>query len=214
MKNAAIEILRVAFIGAAMLAVASLVEIPPGPALPALTAIATLLAALIALVLFSPNEPATLAVSLGWCAIATLLAGNWLLLNPVTRALWPDLPNLLMGTFLFSALCLSAARLLGTPLVITVFVVLTLAPIWAAPVAELAGNPRWLTNLIVAVSPASMFAVALDLDLMRTSWFYEHSAIGSLRYSYVPWAAYVAALAVLVVAAGSRSHVLQRKIPA
>ena len=211
MRTAATAILRVALIGAATLVVSSLVEIPPGPALPALTAIATLLAALIALILFCPKERATLPALLGWCAITTLLAGNWLLLNPVTHTLWPDLPNLLMGTFFFYALCLSAARLIGAPLVTTLVVVLTFTPVWAAPVAELAGNPLWLTNAIVAVSPASMLAVALDLDLMRTTWFYEHSAIGSLRYSYVPWAVYVVTLTVLVVAAGSHSHLFQRK---
>ena len=203
--------LRLALIGAALLVFSSLLDVPNSPSYPALTAIITALAATLALLLFRPSDTSTTFESLGWCAITSLLAGNWLLLNPATRPLWPAIPNLLLGTFFFSALCMFAARRIGTPLVIALFVVLTLAPVWAAPIAELAGNPPWLTNLIVAISPASMFAVALDLDLMRTSWFYEHSAIGSLRYSYIPWAAYIATMAVLAIAAASRSRLIQRR---
>jgi hypothetical protein len=79
-------------------------------------------------------------------------------------------------------------------------------PIWLGPIAEVAGNPMFLTNLIVALSPLSALAVALDLDILRTNWFYQHSMLGSLRYEYLPWVGYVAVLGVLSIAAGRRSH--------
>ena len=54
-----------------------------------------------------------------------------------------------------------------------------------------------LTNFIVAASPISAFATALDFDILRTNWFYEHSVLGSLRYDYQPWWTYIAVLLVL-----------------
>jgi hypothetical protein len=80
-------------------------------------------------------------------------------------------------------------------LITTVVVALVATPIWLGPVAELSGNSGWVTNLVVAVSPLSAFSVALDFDFLRTNWFYQHSALGSLRYAYASWFVYVAGLA-------------------
>ena len=81
--------------------------------------------------------------------------------------------------------------------VIIGFVALLATPVWLGPLAEMSGNVPWITNAIVAISPVSLFATALDLDVLRTSWFYEHSVLGSLRYTYPSWGATVAVLAIL-----------------
>jgi len=78
-----------------------------------------------------------------------------------------------------------------------IFVALLTTPVWLAPVAETSGNITWLTNTIIAVSPLSAFAVALDIDFLRINWFYEHSVLGSLRYTYLSWSMYVAGLATI-----------------
>ena len=78
------------------------------------------------------------------------------------------------------------------------FITLLATPVWLGPLAEISGNELWLTNTIVAISPISLFAAALDLDVLRTSWFYQHSVLGSLRYSYPSWGVTVIVLAILM----------------
>ncbi len=80
---------------------------------------------------------------------------------------------------------------------LTALVLLGAAPIWLGPVVEATGNPLLLTNLVVAVSPLSAIAVALDIDLLRSGWFYAHSVLGSLRYDYLSWLSYVGILGTL-----------------
>ena len=55
-----------------------------------------------------------------------------------------------------------------------------------------------MTNLIVGASPLSAFAVSLDIDYLRTSWFYNHSVLGSLRYEYVSWSTYVLIFTIII----------------
>ncbi len=77
------------------------------------------------------------------------------------------------------------------------FIALLATPVWLGPLVEYSGNSPGLTNTIVAINPLSLFAAALDLDVLRTSWFYEHSALGSLRYNYPSWGVTVVVLAIL-----------------
>jgi hypothetical protein len=57
-------------------------------------------------------------------------------------------------------------------------------PLWLGPAAEhLAGTQRFVDG-VVATSPLTYLAVLAGLDYLRTSWFYEHCALGSLRYAY------------------------------
>ncbi len=82
--------------------------------------------------------------------------------------------------------------------ILVLFIALLAAPVYLAPIAELSGNLPWLTNAIVAMSPLSVFAVALDIDILRTSWFYEHSVLGSLRFSYPSWSTCVVTMSTLL----------------
>ena len=55
-----------------------------------------------------------------------------------------------------------------------------------------------MPNLIIGISPLSALAVSLDLDYLRSNWFYQHSVLGSLRYEYLSWSAYVLILATII----------------
>lgn len=59
------------------------------------------------------------------------------------------------------------------------------SPFWLGPVAELlmARHPG-LIDIVVGSSPLTHLAVASGNDLLRNSWFYEHSNLAALRVSY------------------------------
>lgn len=79
-----------------------------------------------------------------------------------------------------------------------------LAPLWLGPAAALAGDPR-VGDLALAVSPLVHLASAADLDLLRTTWFYAHSLLGSLRFTYPPWPWVLAGTSLLAALAAARS---------
>lgn len=92
-------------------------------------------------------------------------------------------------------------RFSGTrPVLLVIVAALFSLPVWLGPLAEATGNSSMITNLIVGASPLSAFAVALDMDYLRTSWFYQNSALGSLRYDYLTWPAYLIILASAITA--------------
>jgi hypothetical protein len=57
-------------------------------------------------------------------------------------------------------------------------------PLWLGPLAQWLGNQSPGPTRIVALSPASHLAVALDCDFLRLQWFYAHSPLGGLRFDY------------------------------
>jgi hypothetical protein len=86
------------------------------------------------------------------------------------------------------------------------------APIWLGPIAESFAERTAVVNAIVAVSPLTYLAALADFDYLRATWFYEHSALGALRYEYpsvwlqsVLYALPLAAAATLELRA-NRSH--------
>jgi len=99
----------------------------------------------------------------------------------------------------------------GRQFIIVTFLALAFAPVWLAPLIELNGNSPWLTNTVIAVSPISAFAVALDIDIMRTGWYYEHSSIGSLRYEYPSWGTTIIALFTLVTLSAMQTNYIQKR---
>ncbi|WP_405234313.1 hypothetical protein [Lentisalinibacter salinarum] len=153
--------------------------------------------------------------SLFEAAVATLLVGLIVLADPVTRSLAGVLDGYLLAVFLLCATAATAARTISVGKLITVFAALTLAPVWAGPLVELAGNPGWLRGLVIGASPLTALSVAIELDYLRTPWFYAHSALGSMRYDYPTWLTILACLSVLpaavlvrrVVAAGAQPFV-------
>jgi len=70
------------------------------------------------------------------------------------------------------ALCLAA------------FSVLCAVPLWLGPLAEAFNPHQFIVDGIVSLSPISHLAVLLQVDYLRSDWFYQHSALGSLRFHY------------------------------
>jgi hypothetical protein len=53
--------------------------------------------------------------------------------------------------------------------------------------------------------------VAAGQDLLRTEWFYVHSSLGSLQFSYPSLAAVAAGYAVAVAALALCAYILSRR---
>jgi hypothetical protein len=70
--------------------------------------------------------------------------------------------------------------------------------LWLSPLAILVKEPWRVSDAIVALSPLSAFAAALEFDYLRTPWFYEHSVLGSLRYEYPAWTVYAGLIAAIL----------------
>lgn len=74
----------------------------------------------------------------------------------------------------------SSAKLL----LLLLFTLMASAPLWLGPAVErsIPGFPG--VNTVIAVTPISYLAMATDYDYLHSSWFYRHTPLGSLRYSY------------------------------
>jgi hypothetical protein len=194
-------------IAISLLACALLIDLSPQPGRDELLMLSLASAACLTGVLFAPI--ATVARN---SALVTLLFVAAVFALPHIAIQWLPLLRLSVTLFLVIAAALSLLQLFpnraerARQFIVIGLAALFALPIWLGPIAEAAGNPMLLTNWIVAASPLSAFAVALDLDVLRTNWFYQHSMLGSLRYEYLPWLGYVAVLGVLSIAAGRRSH--------
>lgn len=87
-------------------------------------------------------------------------------------------------------------------------------PLWLGPVGELASRRHdWAIDAVIGLSPLTHLAVAGGNDLLRIQWFYQHSNLAGLPFSYpgltgVAWF-YAAALLMLALGAlalRGRSH--------
>lgn len=74
----------------------------------------------------------------------------------------------------------------ATAIVWTIMILfsLTAAPLYLGWLAEYYSQRHWLVNTIANTSPVSHLAAALDVDYLRSTWFYGHSRLGSLRFDY------------------------------
>lgn len=107
----------------------------------------------------APSTAIGLAVGVG--VLVFVLCGLSRLLTVLTgRAEWGRL-----GTY--AALALTAS-----------------APVWLGPATERLGAGPGLVDAVVGVSPLSYLAAMAEYDYLRSSWFYAHSPIGSLRFEY------------------------------
>ncbi len=84
----------------------------------------------------------------------------------------------------------------GRWIVLGALLLVSLAPLWAGPMAEVSLQ-RWpaAVDTVVAISPLTHLSVAAGNDLLRNEWMYAHSNLGSLQFSYP-------GLATLLVAYG------------
>jgi hypothetical protein len=143
---------------------------------------------------------------LAYAALAAAVAMGFMLVtgNADQRALPLALGCALLVWLVGSAI--SLLERLGAPLALAASVVMTIvvaasaAPLWLAPLSELARSSL-LVDAVLAVSPLTLLAALADFDYLRTGWFYQHSALGALRYTYPPDWALIAAYALLPTAA-------------
>ena len=84
-------------------------------------------------------------------------------------------------------------------------------PLWLGPAGELlASRYAWMIDAVVGASPLTHLAVASGNDLLRNQWFYQHSNLAALQFSYpglaeitLSYAAVCLALAFVALAARS-----------
>jgi hypothetical protein len=75
-------------------------------------------------------------------------------------------------------------RLAASALLVAAVALCAAAPLWLGPLAESLAERTVIVNTIVALSPLTYLAALADFDYLRATWFYEHSALGALRYEY------------------------------
>ena len=170
--------------------------------------------------LFWPGAPRTprgaIFVVVGWssavallAALALLVAGAalqslertavvclvlWLVML-VTHAVASALETLL-ATRVREA---QSAREAAGRLAAVVLALLGSLPLWFGPAAELLGHAGGVVDAAIGVSPLTHLAVASGNDLLRNQWFYQHSNLAALRYSYPALSTITAAYVALVL---------------
>lgn len=189
--------IRLLLIGAISFAISTLLPLEQGPAMAGLKATTYSLSAVFAVVLLLPDNDERVLETMAWCAAGAFLAAIVVLADSSTRVLWAYAPRLLMTVFVLTATFSIVRRVLGTSLLIALFAMLTMLPVWAAPLVELTGNPDWLNRAVINASPVTAVAVAVDLDFLRSEWFYANSALGSMRYDYPGWIPIILAYSVI-----------------
>lgn len=197
-------VLPVILIATTIAASRLLLPVHDTPARAPLTALVYACAGIFALLFFSPRGRGAPA-ALGWSALVASLVAVVAVLDPVARPVAHALPALVFTVFLVCATLMVLKQDIATPALFALLALASLAPVFAAPLVEAAGNPERLTMLVVSASPLTALAVSLDLDYLRTGWFYAHSALGSLRYTYPAWGAACLLLAFLPTTAVLRA---------
>ncbi len=162
---------------------------------------------------------------LAWCLAATALAALLMFgLNPRGQRLaglagvCTQLLLLLLAVHLLLARLLARwggegrllARGAGQAGVVLLMALLAALPLWLGPAVQgLAAGSDDAVDLLLALSPLVHLAVAAGNDLLRNGWFYEHSNLAGLPFSYPDVAklvlAYAAACLVLSLS-GLRLH--------
>lgn len=189
----------------------------------------------------------SLALSVSWLAILLMPLGFENRVRPQVVLIWAALAaagflllSLLMGHFipgsggvhlaggvLVLVLLFSALQMLIRGFTSSPFAALTLvslivgaflaAPLYLGALAEQFSDRVLVANLIVAASPLSYFAGIIEYDYLRTTWFYQHTSFGGLRFEYpdagVTSVVYlVIAMAMLMFAARHKTFKNVRKV--
>lgn len=177
----------------------SILDFPGDPAGGRLAGVAVASMTALLVPLLAPVRADSRAILLDAAAITGVLL-IVLLLLPGFEVEPGGLARLLVASLLMTIVSLCLLGHFGNfaeqarPFAVALIAALLAAPVWLAPAVESAGNPPGLTTFALAASPVTVFASAIDLDFLRTNWFYEHSALGSLRYAYPAWTTSIAAL--------------------
>ncbi|MEP7138520.1 MAG: hypothetical protein ABI745_02760 [Caldimonas sp.] len=137
----------------------------------------------------------------GWSLAATTLAAA--VIVAIAGFAQPALPVFLLCAMLLAILIIvhaaiafvehrwrqgwgdaDGARELAGRAVALAFVIVSTLPFWFGPIAQVVSvrHPR-VIDLAVALSPITHLAVASGSDVLRATWFYEHSNLSALRVS-------------------------------
>jgi hypothetical protein len=124
---------------------------------------------------------------------AALAAAAVLALAVATGSVERGAVAVMAGVFMlvgsFGLVLAFASALLRDPLVAATLVgplgaLAAAGPLWFGPIAERFAPTGAFVNAVVASTPLTFLAVLVDHDYLRATWFYEHSALGALRYDY------------------------------
>jgi hypothetical protein len=186
----------------------------------ALRVLVTTVVALLAPLFWPGNAatPARTAVRIAvWSAAAACLAAIALRIlgnppQPFARLLGPCMMLLfiLVVTHVIAALIewrlrarsgdMQSAREMAGRMVVIVLALLGSLPLWLGPAGELLSRRyEWIIDAMVGVSPLTHLAVASDNDLLRNQWFYQHSNLAALQFSYPGPAQLAAAYALILL---------------
>lgn len=169
-------------------------------------------AAIVALMFFAPLEHASLQKLILWCAALAVITILIIVVHTTTRSIAFSTPKLALAIFILAATFGIMAQRIAPTILIGGFVIVALTPVWAGSVLELVNNPTWANRLVINISPLSLFANALDFDYLRTDWFYEHSAVAAMRYSYPNFWYSIGVIAILPAAAILKEYVKNHSI--
>jgi hypothetical protein len=114
--------------------------------------------------------------------------------------------------------CFTSSPGAGLTLVSLIVGAFLAAPVYLGVVAEQFSDRVLVANIIVAASPLSYLAGIVEFDYLRTTWFYQHTSFGGLRFEYpdgsLITAVYlVIAIAMLMFSARHNAIKKVRKVP-
>jgi hypothetical protein len=91
-----------------------------------------------------------------------------------------------------------AAREMAGRTAAIVLALLGTLPLWLGTLAELlSARHPWIIDAALGASPLTHLAVASGNDLLRNEWFYQHSNLAALQFSYPELGTLVGAYATL-----------------
>jgi len=137
----------------------------------------------------------------GWSVLTGVITGSALLaFLPAGQAL-SQIAFLSAGvavlTFLLDRLTLLLSARSGRDNsgcgTLIIFALFVSAPVWLGPCAEVFASTQAFVDAVVRVSPLTYLAVLAEYDYLHSQWFYVHTPLAGLRFSYPdPLAATVA----------------------
>jgi len=185
-----LELIVVAAVAAALVRALGAEDLVRSAELTSFAGAVTVIACLVLALLALDANGLPIATTVRWAALAAVATA---VLAAATGPLTMPSAAVAVGAFLLVAcfgvlLALAAAltrdRLLAGALLLGSASLAATAPLWLGPIAERFAATNGLANALVAASPLTYLAVLANFDYLRATWFYEHSAIGSLRYVY------------------------------
>ena len=113
--------------------------------------------------------------------LVTRVCGVLLLITVVTHAIVVAVETLVASTSSSE----KDSREIGGRLATFALALFGLLPVWCGPAAQLVTRSYpGLIDAIIALSPLTHLAVASGNDLLRNQWFYQHSTLSGLQFSY------------------------------